>query len=125
MSSYDGVKPYSNWHQEANRMLRWLGAENTRHDITGQSLQRRPNESSYQYFDRWLQCYGATLGWKKTIFSEESEHERVLWRPTVNGYDLSACSVGIAASLLRVDEYRAKEDACEALVAAYRCFKRL
>ncbi|CAE7156102.1 unnamed protein product, partial [Rhizoctonia solani] len=40
----------------------------------------------------------------------------------VNGFDLSACSAGVGGPH---DEVRAKEDACEALIQAYRCFQRL
>ncbi|CAE6398765.1 unnamed protein product, partial [Rhizoctonia solani] len=114
---------YSNWNQKTNGILTWMGVDNTRNDIAGQPLRRMPNESSYHYFSRWLQTYGATLNWRMDVFPQASKDKCILWRPIVNGLDLSACSVGIGASFF--DEYRAKEDACEAIVQAYRCFMRV
>ncbi|CAE6450448.1 hypothetical protein ACGC1H_006187 [Rhizoctonia solani] len=105
-----------------NGILTWLGAEITRNDVTGKPLQRWPNESSYHYFSRWLHSRGLSLRWRMEDFPDAPEDKRILWRPIVNGLDLPACSVGFGSSTL--DEYRAKEDACEALVDAYRCFQR-
>ncbi|CAE6461082.1 unnamed protein product [Rhizoctonia solani] len=114
---------YSNWDQMPNGILRWLGDDSTKNGNTWQPLRRDPNESSYGYFSRWLQSYGATLNWKVDIFPEAQKDRCILWRPVVNGLDLSACSVGFGASSL--DESRAKEDACEALVRAQHCFERV
>ncbi|KAH7320497.1 hypothetical protein B0J17DRAFT_633734 [Rhizoctonia solani] len=123
MYNRDDTTAYLPWNQEAHGILRWLGADNTRNDIAGQPLQRWPNESSYHYFSRWLQSYGVRLEWSVEFFPQGSADKCILWRPIVNGLELPACSVAFGASFL--DEYRAKEDACEALVAAYRCFARL
>ncbi|CAE7109906.1 unnamed protein product [Rhizoctonia solani] len=123
MSDFNHIKTYSNLDKKANGILRWMGADNTKNDITRQPLRRKQNESSYQYFTRWLQSYGATLNWKMDFFPQAPKDQCFLWRPIVNGLDLSACSVGLGASTC--DEYRAKEDACEAIVQAQRCFKRV
>ncbi|CAE6504305.1 unnamed protein product [Rhizoctonia solani] len=123
MPDRENIETYSNWNQKANDILTWMGIDNTRNDIAGQPLRRMPNESSYHYFSRWLQGYGATLNWRMDVFHQASEERCILWRPIVNGFDLSASSVGIGAS--SCDEHRAKEDACEAIVQAYRCFKRV
>ncbi|CAE6517748.1 unnamed protein product, partial [Rhizoctonia solani] len=114
---------YFNRGGRPNGILTWLGAENTRNDVRGRPLQRWPNESSYHYFSRWLRTRGLHLGWRMDVFPDAPADRCILWRPVVNGLDLTACSVGFGSSTL--DEYRAKEDACGALIEAYRCVRHL
>ncbi|CAE6450456.1 unnamed protein product [Rhizoctonia solani] len=122
MSHYYNTNTHVNTAGWPHGILTWLGAEITRNDVTGKPLQRWPNESSYHYFSRWLHSRGLSLRWRMDDFPDAPEDKRILWRPVVNGLDLPACSVGFGSSTL--DEYRAKEDACEALVDAYRCLQR-
>ncbi|KAJ1302269.1 hypothetical protein OPQ81_001088 [Rhizoctonia solani] len=122
MSNHGDIYTYSNADEKANEILKWFGANTTRNSATGTPLPRRPDESSYDYFCRWLQRNKLQLNWKEEAFPQAPEGKRVLWRPIVNGFDLSACSVGIGASSL--DAERAKEDACEALIKACRCVRR-
>ncbi|CAE6415224.1 unnamed protein product [Rhizoctonia solani] len=122
MSNWGNTNTYSNKDENPNQILTWLGDDNTKNDVTGQPLRRWPNESSYHYFSRWLQSRGLRLSWREDSYPEAPVNKHLLWRPIVNGFDLSACSAGVGGPH---DEVRAKEDACEALIQAYRCFQRL
>ncbi|KDN41584.1 hypothetical protein RSAG8_07385, partial [Rhizoctonia solani AG-8 WAC10335] len=122
MSHHYNTNTYFSWGGRPNVILTWLGADVTRNDIVGQPLRRWPNESSYHYFSRWLHTRGLMLNWRVDFFPQAPADKCIMWRPIVNGLDLPAWGAGLGASTL--DEDRAKEDACKALVEAYRCFQR-